>query len=200
MQHYFIDKEHAESDFFEFTDKVLDIDLCFRSCDSIFSKNKIDDGTRVLLNTIDKYVTLTGQGLDLGCGYGVIGISLMKKYNIKVDMSDINQTAVELAKQNLRKNNLDRNIGIFHSDGFKNIKPNYDFIITNPPIKTGKNLLFELMTGSYNHLNEQGQLVLVIRKDHGMESLRKHILTTFGNCEILKRDKGYYIIHAIKQK
>ena len=79
MQHYFIDKEHSETDFFEFNDSVLNFDLCFRSCDSIFSKNKIDDGTRSLLNAIEKKCALNGHGLDLGCGLGVIAIALIKK-------------------------------------------------------------------------------------------------------------------------
>ncbi|MBQ9792560.1 MAG: methyltransferase, partial [Clostridia bacterium] len=71
-------------------------------------------------------------------------------------------------------------------------------IVTNPPIKTGKKLLFELMNGAHEHLKEQGQLILVIRKDHGMESLKKHIASIFGNCEIIDRNKGFYILQAIK--
>ena len=83
MQHYFIDKPHTEADYFEFNDSVLGLDLCFRSCDSIFSKNKIDDGTRALLEAIDKKCELSGFGLDLGCGLGVIAITLIKKFNHK---------------------------------------------------------------------------------------------------------------------
>ena len=179
MQHYFIDKEHKETDFFEFQDSVLGLNLCFRSCDSIFSKNKIDDGTRALLNAIDKKCELKGYGLDLGCGLGVISIALIKRFNVTFDMVDINNTAVKLSKENLIKNK-------------------YDFIITNPPIKTGKLLLFNLMGGAYNHLNDNGQLILVIRKDHGMESLKKHIISIFNNCEIIERDKGFYILKAVK--
>ena len=198
MQHYFIDKEHAPSDFFDFNDQVLDLNLCFRSCDSIFSKNKIDDGTRTLLETIAKKCTLTGNCLDLGCGLGVIGIALCKKYALNFDMVDINGTAVKLSRQNTITNNVQRQTNVFESDGFSAVKNMYNNIITNPPIKTGKTLLFSLMNGAYEHLNQNGQLILVIRKDHGMESLKKHLLELFGNCQILERNKGYYILYCIK--
>ncbi|MBR6778815.1 MAG: class I SAM-dependent methyltransferase [Clostridia bacterium] len=198
MQHYFIDKQHKESDFFEFCDEVLGLNLCFRSCDSIFSKNKIDDGTRALLSAIDKKCQLSGVGLDMGCGLGVIAITLIKKFGVNFDMVDINKTAVSLSKENLIKNNVQKNANVFYSNGFENVTNQYDFIVTNPPIKTGKKLLFDLMQGAYNHLNQNGQLILVIRKDHGMESLKKHINSIFNNCEIIDRNKGYYILKAIK--
>ena len=200
MQHYFIDKEHKETDFFEFNDSVLGLDLCFRSCDSIFSKKKIDDGTRSLLNAIEKNCMLNGHGLDLGCGLGVIAIALIKKFDVAFDMVDINNTAVKLSKENLIKNNVQKSANVFYSDGFSEVKNNYDFIVSNPPIKTGKKLLFDLMNGAHEHLKINGQLILVIRKDHGMESLKKHIISVFGNCEIVERNKGFYILKAIKIK
>lgn len=198
MQHYFIDKPHTEADFFNFTDSVLGLELCFRSCDSIFSKNKIDDGTRALLEAVGKKCELSGKGLDLGCGLGVIAIALIKKYNLTFDMVDINNTAVKLSKENLIKNNVQKNANVFYSDGFSEVKDCYDFILTNPPIKTGKQLLFNLMSGAFEHLKEHGQLLLVIRKDHGMESLKKYINSIFGNCEIIERNKGFYILKAVK--
>ena len=196
MQHYFIDKEHAESDFFDFNDNVIGLNLCFRSCDSIFSKNKIDDGTRALLEAINKKCELGGHGLDLGCGLGVIAIALSKRFDVNFDMVDINKTAVKLSKENIKKNNVTAEV--YYSDGFSEIRDEFDFIVTNPPIKTGKKLLFYLMSGAHDHLKENGQLILVIRKDHGMESLKKHITSIFGNCEIIDRNKGFYILKAIK--
>lgn len=198
MQHYFIDKEHQETDFFDFNDSVLGLNLCFRSCDSIFSKNQIDDGTRALLNAISKNMTLSGHGLDLGCGLGIIAIAFIKYFKVTFDMIDINNTAVKLSKENLMKNNVQHNAKVFQSNGFENVSESYDFIVTNPPIKTGKKLLFELMLGAKDHLNVGGSLTLVIRKDHGMESLKKYLLEVFGNCEIIARDKGYYILNCIK--
>ena len=198
MQHYFIDKEHKDSDFFEFKDSILNFELCFRSCDSIFSKNKIDDGTRSLINAIVKHCKLKGLGLDLGCGLGCLAIPLIKHFNVYFDMVDINNTSVKLSKENLVKNNVQKNAQVFYSDGFENVTNDYDFIVTNPPIKTGKKLLFDLMQGAFKHLKTEGQLILVIRKDHGMESLKKHIVSIFNNCEIIERNKGYYILKAVK--
>ena len=198
MQHYFIEKQHKASDYFEFEDTVADMKLKFRSCDSIFSKDEIDEGTRTLLNTVFDKVQLSGDGLDLGCGYGVIGISIIKKLGLNCDMIDVNGTAVELSLHNLLLNGIRAGANVFKSNGFENVNSTYDFIVTNPPIKTGKKLLFELMEGAYSHLNIGGTLTLVIRKDHGEESLKKKLTEIFGNCEILKRNKGFYILHCIK--
>ena len=195
MQHYFIEKDHKASDYFEFDATIIDMKLKFRSCDSIFSKNEVDEGTLTLLNTIFDKVDLKGNGLDLGCGYGAIGISIIKYLGLNCDMIDVNGTAVELANHNLM---LNSGANVFKSNGFEQVVDNYEFIVTNPPIKTGKKLLFELMQGCFDHLNIGGTLTLVIRKDHGEESLRKKLIEIFGNCEILKRNKGYYILHSTR--
>ena len=199
MQHYFIDKSHTEADYFEFSDSVLGYELCFRSCDSIFSNHKIDDGTRALLNAISKNEKLTGLGLDLGCGLGAIGITLIKHFGVKMEMTDINNTAVSLTKQNLIKNNVQHSANVYYSNGFENINTTFDFIVSNPPIKTGKAVLFNLMEGAYAHLKQDAPLILVIRKNLGMESLKKYLIELFGNCEIIARDKGYYILKSIKK-
>ncbi len=198
MQHYFIDKEHKVSDFFEFTDNVLGYDITLKSCDNIFSKNKIDDGTRSLLNAINEKVILSGHGLDLGCGLGIISIALIKKFNVTFDMVDVNHTAVSLSKENLIKNDVQKSAKVYFSDGFSEINDDFDFIVSNPPIKTGKTLLFEMMDGCFSHLKTNGTLTLVIRKDHGMESLKKYLVSLFGNCEIIERNKGYYILQSKK--
>ena len=198
MQHYFIEKEHKSSDYFEFEDMVADMKLKFRSCDSIFSKDEIDEGTRTLLNTVFDKLELKGNGLDLGCGYGVIGISIIKKLGLNCDMIDVNGTAVDLALHNLMINGIRSGANVFKSNGFENVTSTYDFIVTNPPIKTGKKLLFELMDGCYKHLNIGGTLTLVIRKNHGEESLKKKLTELFGNCEILQRNKGFYILHCVR--
>lgn len=198
MQHYFIEKQHTADDYFEFDDTIADMNIKFRSCDSIFSKNKIDEGTRTLLNTIFDKLELKGNGIDVGCGYGVIGMSLIKKLGVNCDMIDINGTAVELTTYNLMLNGIKKGAKVFKSDGFEKVEGKYDFVVTNPPIKTGKTLLFRLMQESYDHLNDGGTLTLVIRKDHGEESLRKKLIEIFGNCEILKRNKGFYILHSTR--
>ena len=198
MQHYFIEKSHKAEDYFEFEDSIRDMTFKFRSCDSIFSKDEIDEGTRTLLNTIFDQLELKGNGLDLGCGYGVIGMSLIKYFGVNCDMIDVNGTAVELSTHNLILNGIKKGARVFKSNGFENVDSTYDFVVTNPPIKTGKALLFELMEWCYNHLKVGGTLTLVIRKNHGEESLKKKLTELFGNCEILKRNKGFYILHSTR--
>lgn len=198
MQHYFIEKEHKPEDYFEFEDNIGDMRLKFRSCDSVFSKNEIDEGTRTLLDTIFSKVELSGSGLDLGCGYGVIGISIIKKLGLTCDFVDVNGVAVELTRHNIILNGVRTGAKVIKNDGLQGVDTKYDFIVTNPPIKTGKATLFRLMDESFEHLNEGGTLTLVIRKSHGEESLKKKLTELFGNCEILKRNKGYYILHSTR--
>lgn len=200
MQHYFIEKEHNLSDYFEFEAVVAGEKLNFRSCDNIFSRKEIDKGSDTLINTVIDKVKPEGYGLDFGCGYGVIGITLTKTCKVTMDFVDVNGTAINLTRTNLMKNGVKTSGDLIKTDGFECItKTDYDFIVTNPPIKTGKKLLFSIMEGSFSHLKVGGTLTLVIRKDHGEDSLRKFLITLFGNCEILQRNKGYYILHCIKK-
>ena len=198
MQHYFIEKTHSAEDYFEFNAEMMGEKLTIRSCDNIFSKDEIDFGSQTLIETVIKDVNPKGNGLDFGCGYGIVGLMLTKKCDVVMDFADINGTAIELTRTNLLKNGIRTAGDLIKSDNFNNIEKSYDFIVTNPPIKTGKKLLFSIMENCFNHLNKNGTLSLVIRKDHGEESLKKHLTSIFGNCEVLKRNKGFYILHCVK--
>lgn len=199
MQHYFINKDHKQEDYFEFTEGFNGKTFTFKSCDSIFSKDRLDYGTSVLLNAVLKKEDIKGKILDIGCGYGAIGIILASFLSdVKITMTDINETAVELTKQNVFKNHI-RNIEqIMVSNGYENIVGNFDFIITNPPIKAGKQNLLNILVGAYDHLNIGGRLYFVIKKKHGEDSIRKKLLTIFNTVEIIKRDSGYYILECVK--
>ena len=199
MQHYFIDKQHNKEDYFKYTAEFNGKKYVFNSVDSMFSKDGLDEGTRVLLNTVVKLYELNGDVLDLGCGIGSIGVILKNEFpNTKIDMVDINNTAMTLARQNCALNNAGDNT-VFESSLYDNIDKKYDFIVTNPPIKVGKEILFGVVTGAINHLKDNGEIILVIRKNHGQESMKKHMEKVFGNAEILKRDKGYYIMKSTKK-
>lgn len=199
MQHYFIDKPHNESDFFEFTETFLENEYTFKSCDSIFSKDLIDYGTKTLLETIYKKVDINGRVLDVGCGYGVIGIVLSKLFkDASISMIDINQTAVNLTRHNAIKNHA-KNIELIEcSNAYEKINDKYDFIITNPPIKAGKENLYNILLGAKEHLNEGGELIFVIKKKHGKDSVKKTLEQNYSFVEVLNRDSGYYIIKAVK--
>lgn len=197
--HYFKDIEHKKEDFFSFSENFLDEEIILNSCNNVFSKNEIDYGTKVLIKAIYDNFDLDGKDcLDLGCGLGVVSIVLLKKFNdAKFVLSDITDISVKLSKTNLEKNGV-KSCEIIKSDLFENIDKNFDFIITNPPIRAGKNLLLKLIDESVNKLKDNGKLVLVIRKNHGEESIKKYMETKFNLVEILKRDKGFYVLKGEK--
>lgn len=200
FNHYFIDKEHDKSDYFTFNFNFKDKNFKFKSVDNVFSKSEVDYGSLLLVNTIIKNFDLNNKNcLDLGCGYGTITILLKSEFEkANFLMTDITNSAVELSNYNLKENKIQAQTRV--SNLFENISENFDYIISNPPIKTGKKLLFNFVDESFLHLKENGKICLVIKKNLGMESLKKKMTEVFNNCEILKRDKGFYILCSTKEK
>lgn len=195
FNHYFVDTLHRDKDFFVFKENFLGFDVALKSCNNVFSKNEIDYGTKVLISSVSKNYDLNGKKiLDLGCGLGVVTIFLSKIFNnADFVLSDITLIATKLSEENLKKNNC-RDFKVLKSDLFEKIDEKFDFIITNPPIRAGKQLLLKLIDESKNYLRENGKLILVIRKSHGEESIKKYMKIKFNNVEILKRDKGFYVL------
>lgn len=197
FNHYFVNKTHEESDFFTFSTEFLGKKYLIHSCSDVFSKNELDYGSLVLVKTLIKQNGIRGNVLDICCGYGTIGMLLAENIDLDIDMCDINSTAVGLAQQNVKENGI--KVGeIFESDMFSSVKKKYDHIVSNPPIKTGKKLLLEFADESYEHLNTNGTLSVVIKKNLGADSFKKYLVSLFGNCEVLERDRGYYILQAKK--
>ena len=166
------------------------------SDNGVFSKDRFDYGTRVLLESID-IDNLSGDVLDLGCGIGVVGIILGTiNNNLNIDMVDVNERAISLTKDNLVLNKLDNNV--FISDVYSDIDKKYDFIITNPPIRAGKEVIRKFLLGSYDYLKDNGNLYFVMRKDHGVKSMIKELESIF-DVEVMNKDKGFYIIKCCKK-
>lgn len=166
------------------------------SDNGVFSKDRFDYGTRVLLESID-IDNLSGDVLDLGCGIGVVGIILGTiNNNLNIDMVDVNERAISLTKDNLVLNKLDNNV--FISDVYSDIDKKYDFIITNPPIRAGKDVIRKFLLGSYDYLKDNGNLYFVMRKDHGVKSMIKELESIF-DVEVMNKDKGFYIIKCCKK-
>lgn len=156
----------------------------------------MDEGTRILLSALEQQ-DLSGRLLDLGCGYGVLGIVLKKiNPNLEVDLTDINPRAIELAKLNCELNQVKGDVIL--SDGFKEIQKNYQTIITNPPIRAGKKVIYTLFADAYQHLEEEGKLYVVIRRKQGAESAKAKLEEVFGNCEVLLRKRGYWVLYSTK--
>lgn len=185
-------KSEKRSIKFYFKDKEYNL----ISDNGVFSKEKLDYGTRVLLESID-INGLSGRILDLGCGIGVVGVILGTiNKNIYIDMVDINERALSLAKDNLMLYKLDNNV--FESDIYSNIYGKYNIIITNPPIRAGKEIVKKFLLGSYDYLLDGGTLFFVMRKDHGVKSIIKLMEDKFY-IKIIRRDKGFYIVEAKKK-
>lgn len=199
MEHYFIAKDHKPEDIFEISQKINDKIYYFDSCDDVFSKNCVDYGSFVLINTILKTQKLYGEVLDIGCGYGPIGIVLADNFkNANFLLCDVNKTAVDLARQNLKKNMITNIKNVVISDCYSNINQTFDFIVSNPPIKAGKQTLLNILVGAYDKLNNGGKLIFVIKKKFGEDSIKKKLSQIFAKVEVLKRDSGYYILEATK--
>lgn len=196
MSQYFDNDKNIKSERkiikFNFNNKVFSI----YSDNGVFSKDRFDYGTRVLLNSVD-VDKLFGNVLDLGCGLGVVGI-ILGTFNkgINIDMVDINERAIDLAKNNLVLNNVKANV--FVSDIYSNIDNKYDFIITNPPIRAGKNVIRGFLLGSYDYLKDDGILYFVMRKDHGVKSMIGELSVKF-NTSIVNKDKGFYVALCTKK-
>ncbi|HZK34470.1 MAG TPA: methyltransferase, partial [Bacillota bacterium] len=141
---------------------------------------------------------LSGPILDLGCGYGVIGLSLaLLNADADITMVDINNRAIELAIANADKNGLG-NVDIFPSDGFTNVEGLYSTIISNPPIRAGKKVIYPLFEQSIDYLENGGSLYLVIQKKQGAKSAIGILNSIYGNCEVINKSGGYWILKSTK--
>lgn len=191
MEQYWTNNENLKSKIKEIKYDILDNSFIFYSDEGVFSKSKIDTGSDILIKTYLKYHNDSLKILDMGSGYGVIGITLSLITKSRVDMVDVNKRSVHLSNMNIKKHECDANA--FYSDAYSEVKDVYDIIITNPPIRVGKTKLLEILIGAKDHLNDNGELWFVIRKDQGALSIIK-VLERDYKIEIKDKKKGYFII------
>lgn len=196
MDHYYSNEPSVESKIRSFEYDLDDSSISFQTDNGVFSKNFIDYGSRVLIDALN--FPLEGKVLDLGCGYGAIGIILAKKNPIaQILMADVNLRALGLCKNNISSNKI-KNASVIESNAYSNILDEFNYIVTNPPIRAGKKVVFEFLEGSYKHLMKNGYIYVVIQKKQGAPSAKSKLEEVFGNCEIVARDKGYYILRSKK--
>ncbi|GAB1375609.1 MULTISPECIES: class I SAM-dependent methyltransferase [Lactococcus] len=194
---YYEDNRDLAHDVQELSVELLGLPLHFLTDAGVFSKNAIDYGSRVLLDNFQPEGAKTL--LDVGCGYGTLALTLAKKYGLKATLVDVNSRALDLAKKNADKNNIEVN-GIFLSNIYDNVEGKFDAVISNPPIRAGKEVVHTILSDAYEHLNDDGHLTIVIQKKQGAPSAQKKMKDVFGNCEIVAKDKGYYILRSYKEK
>ena len=194
MSQYFENDDNVRSDIRTVTCWCGAKQLDFLTDHGVFSYNQIDDASMKLVRSLP---SLTGKVLDLGCGFGFIGIYVKTKYpGIEIILSDVNERAVELARKNCEKNGAAAEVLL--SDGFGNLEGEFDTIILNPPIHAGKPVCLGLIRDSVSHLSEDGTLYLVIRKKHGalsyVSELEKDFRTTVSD-----RKDGIFLITVSRQ-
>ena len=164
----------------------------------VFSKSKLDEGSRIMLDTLLP-IHLTGKILDIGAGYGPIGLTIAISSNTaSVTLADINPRAVALCKKNAEFLGLSQRVTCLQSDVFSSIEGPYDSIVCNPPIRAGKKVTYAIYEGAYQHLTYGGTFYFVIRKAQGASSASQYVKEVFGNITLLARSKGYHIYKAEK--
>lgn len=193
MTHYFTNNEDLKSEIKKVNVIIHNINYYFYTDNGVFSKGELDFGTELLLKTFKYNYPQEKTLLDIGCGCGPIGI-YASKLGFIVDMSDVNKRAIHLSKLSLKEQGLTANV--FESDAYQNINERYDYIISNPPIRVGKEKLYEIIMEAKDHLNENGELWLVVRKDKGADSMVRDMNKIYKQIEIVKKKKGFYILKA----
>ena len=190
-QHYFTSNPQSAHD-----ERAIQVELAGVRADfctdaGVFSRDGLDFGSRLLIETV--YPLLHGRVLDMGCGWGAIGVLLAKLCpGVQITKADINERAVALAARNARQNGAIAETLV--SDGYENIAPAFDAIVTNPPIRAGKQTVYRILDGAKTRLAPGGRLFLVIRKEQGAPSAQTHLQGVYGRVELLARKKGYWIL------
>ena len=190
MGQYF-DNEKLPSKMVETNAFILGQKFVFMTDNGVFSKDGLDFGSRLLLESIP-LEEVGGKVLDMGCGYGVLGIVLNKITSCNVDMVDVNLRAMHLAELNIGKNHC-INVNVFESNCYENINSKYSSIITNPPIRAGKKIVYDIVMNAKDYLEENGHLFLVIRKEQGAKSLIVDLEKLY-TVEVLNKKKGFFIL------
>ena len=170
------------------------IDLTFRTDAGVFSRGEVDTGTRVLLEALPE--EMHGEILDLGCGWGVIGISIARKWpETRVTMADVNTRALELSRENAKRNRAE--VICAESDGMAAFQgKTFDAVVTNPPIRAGKQVIYRMFADAAEALKPDGALYLVIRKQQGAESCIRYLQTIYASVEKLDRSGGFWVLKA----
>ncbi len=196
-EHYYSEAPSSAHDPRAFEVQCANLRLSFETDAGVFSKDALDFGSRLLIETAPP---VSGRALDLGCGWGAIGIFLAAKNpGARFTLSDVNERAVSLARKNIARNGI-QNAVAAASDGYASLDGQFDAIFSNPPIRAGKQTIYRLFDEGKERLLPGGALYLVIRKQQGAESALRHLEEVYGNAEILEKAKGFWILSCKKRE
>ncbi|MBA2869657.1 class I SAM-dependent methyltransferase [Methanococcus maripaludis] len=194
--HYFSENPDSKHDESTISGMLRGKRFSFKTDSGVFSPKKIDKGTIILVEALE--VSKDDDVLDVGCGYGVIGISIADEVN-SVTMTDLNNRSVGLTRKNIKLNGKsEKNIEVFQGDLFEKVNnKKYSVIISNPPIKAGKDLIHKIISKGHDLLNENGSIWVVIQTKHGAKSLAKYMEEIFGNVETVTISGGYRVLKSL---
>jgi len=197
MAHYFTNDENAKSNEKEFQVEVLGNTYKFITDDGVFSKGELDVASRLLIETVHA-LEMPGTLLDVGCGYGAMGLVLASTRLDDVHMIDVNLRAIDLAKRNAILNRVN-NVNVYESFCYDRVGQKFSHVISNPPIRAGKKVVHQMIAESIDYLEDHGTLTIVMGKQHGAASAGKKMEEIFGHVEKIARKKGFWILQSMKQ-
>ncbi len=191
-EHYYTQEPSSAHDERRVAITALGNELTFTTDAGVFSRDGLDRGTELLLEALP---ALSGRVLDLGCGWGPVGVALGKKWpGLEIVMTDINRRAVALARRNLKDNGVAATV--VQGDGFESVEGVFDAIVTNPPIRAGKAVVYGLFAEAKNRLKPGGALYIVMRKQQGAPSALKYLREIYASADIIDRGSGFHVIRA----
>ena len=169
-------------------------EMRFTTDAGVFSKGELDPGSRLLLDALPEEIA--GRVLDMGSGWGAIGVTLAARYpEARITMADVNLRALDLCRENLKANHAEAEC--LESSGFSALEGRrFDLVVTNPPIRAGKQVIYAMFADAAKSLNSGGALYLVIRKQQGAESCEKYLKTLYRCVERVDRSAGYWVLRA----
>lgn len=198
--HYYSENPETAHDLEQWSFELMGKNFHFVTDSGVFSRQTVDYGSRVLIEQFDNTDLPEGSLLDVGCGYGPIGLALAYGTGRSVEMIDVNNRAVALAQDNAKHNGLEEQTDIHQSNIYEELhQDTYAAIVTNPPIRAGKKVVHQILADAESLLKTGGTLTAVIQKKQGAPSAKKKMEETFGNAEIVSKDKGYYILRSVKE-
>lgn len=195
MNQYFTNNENLKSEYRKIKYNYLDYEFDFTSDLGVFSKDRVDFASKLLIENYFKSGLKSKKVLDVGCGYGLIGITISRIMDSHVDMIDINKRALHLTNINIKNNYADAIA--FESNAYENVKEKYDVIITNPPIRAGKDIYMKILMDASNYLNNDGELWFVMNKDHGAKSTIEKMKNVY-DINVVDKKKGFFVISCKK--
>lgn len=206
MAHYYDSMPDTPSDRRNIEFRANGINFSFVTDSNVFSRNDVDKGTELLIESVIEDIKERGAKkgerlLDLGCGYGVVGVVMKSVFmSFEVTSVDVNSRAVSLAKENASNNNV-KLTRVMQSDVLSALSSEdiFDIVMTNPPVRAGKQTVFAFYEQAYEHMAPGAAIYSVLQRKQGAPSSEKKLTELFGNCETVAISGGYRVMKAVKE-